>query len=77
MAATLNFFCPTTHQQAPTRIKTNVQSLRASWRSTVKVDCPHCGQVHKISVRETYINGALHDAVDRTAPRRRAGAVGW
>jgi hypothetical protein len=21
-------------------------------------ECPHCGEVHEISVRETYINGA-------------------
>jgi phage FluMu protein Com len=45
--------------------ETDVQSLRASWRSTLKVKCPHCGEVHKISVRETYINGALQDATDR------------
>jgi phage FluMu protein Com len=45
--------------------ETDVQSLRASWRSTLKVKCPHCGEVHKISVRETCINGALQDATDR------------
>ena len=44
--ASLFFTCPTTHQQAPTGIETDVQSLRA-------------GEVHEISVRETYINGAL------------------
>jgi hypothetical protein len=72
MASTLNFFCPTTHQPAPTRIKMNVQSLLASWPSTVKVDCPHRGQVHKISVRETYIGMALNDAVDRVSALRRS-----
>jgi hypothetical protein len=27
--------------------------------------CPYCSEVHEISVRETYINGALQDATDR------------
>jgi len=35
-----------------------VQSLRAAWKATLNVKCPHCGEVHEISVRETYINGA-------------------
>src|SRR5258705_12779100 len=54
----LFFTCPTTHQQAPTGIETDVQSLRAAWRATLDVKCPHCREVHEISVRETYINGA-------------------
>jgi hypothetical protein len=29
------------------------------------VTCPHCGEMLEISVRETYINGALSDAADR------------
>jgi hypothetical protein len=48
-----------------TGIEMDVQSLRASWKSTLKVKCPHCGGVHEISVRETYLNGALQDATDR------------
>jgi hypothetical protein len=31
----------------------------AAWKATLNVKCPHCGEVHEISVRETYINGAL------------------
>jgi hypothetical protein len=57
--SSLFFTCPTTHQQAPTGIETDVQSLRAAWRATLNVKCPHCGEVHQISVRETYTNGAL------------------
>jgi hypothetical protein len=52
--ASLFFTCPTTHQQAPTSIETDVQSLRAAWKATFNVKCPHCGEVHEISVRETY-----------------------
>jgi hypothetical protein len=40
----------------------DVQSLRAVWSSTLRINCPHCGKVHEISARETYINGVLHDA---------------
>jgi len=63
--AFLFFTCPATHRQAPTGIETNVQSLQAAWKATLKVNCPHCGEMHEISVRETYINGALQDATDR------------
>ena len=63
--APLFFTCPKTNQQAPTGIETDVQSLSTSWKATLKVNCPYCGQMHDISVRETYINGALSDAVDR------------
>jgi phage FluMu protein Com len=31
---------------------------------TLNVKCPHCGEVHEISVRETYINGALKQFED-------------
>ncbi len=30
--ASLLFTCPTTHQQAPTGIETDVQSLQAAWK---------------------------------------------
>jgi hypothetical protein len=62
--APLLFICPKTNQQAPTGIQTDAQSLSASWKAMLKVNCPHCGKVHQISVRETYIEGAL-DAVHR------------
>ena len=63
--APLLFVCPKTNQQAPTGIETDVQSLSSSWKTMLKVNCPNCGGVHEISVRETYINGALQDAVGR------------
>ena len=69
--AMLQFFCPATHQQASTGIETDPDSLRACWSTTVKVDCPHCGQMHKISVSETCVGMALNDALDRTTTLRR------
>jgi hypothetical protein len=63
--APLFFVCPKTNQQAPTGIQTDVQSLSASWKAVLKVNCPRCGKVHNISVRETYIDNALVAAADR------------
>jgi hypothetical protein len=63
--ASLLFICPKTRQQASTGIETDVQSLRAAWSKKLKVHCSLCGEEHEISVRETYIKGALHDATDR------------
>jgi hypothetical protein len=62
--ASLLFICPKTDQQPPTGIETDVQSLSASWKALLKVNCPYCGEVHEISVRETYIDGVLSDVVD-------------
>jgi phage FluMu protein Com len=38
-----------------------VQSLQTSWKATLKVKCPHCGEVHQISVRKTYVNSMLDE----------------
>jgi hypothetical protein len=62
----LLFICPKTNQRAPTGIGTDLESLRASWKSIVKVNCLHCGEVHEISVRETYLNAEIPDAAART-----------
>jgi hypothetical protein len=61
----LLFTCPNTNQATPTRIATDVKALSAAWKRTLKIVCPHCGQVHRTSVREAYIESALKDAGDR------------
>jgi hypothetical protein len=61
----LFFTCPATRHQASTGIETTAESLRECWKATVRVDCPQCGQVHEISVREAYVDMALDDAVRR------------
>jgi hypothetical protein len=60
----LSFPCPNTNRQVPTDIATDARSLALSWRRRATVECPHCRQLHEISVRETYINRALEDAVN-------------
>jgi hypothetical protein len=59
------FHLSETHLRAPTGIETDVQSLQAAWKAMMKVKCPHCGEIHEMSVRETYINGVSQDAVGR------------
>jgi hypothetical protein len=60
MAASLFFTCPTTRRKVPAGIETDVQSLKTSWKKTLKVNCPQCGKMHQISVRETYLINALN-----------------
>jgi len=37
----------------------DVPGLRAHWNSTLRLDCPHCRDVHDISVRQVYMDEAL------------------
>jgi hypothetical protein len=60
--ASLLFTCPKTQQQASSGIDVDVESLRAVWLETLKVQCPHCADEHEISVRDTFLDGALHAA---------------
>ena len=50
-----------TRQQAVTGIMTDAESLRDSWSMTLNVNCPDCGQMHAVSVRETYIDAAIRN----------------
>ena len=69
----LFFTCPNTRQQADTGIMTDAESLRDTWSMTLNVNCPHCGQMHAVSVRETYIDDAIRNVVgDRAAGVRSA-----
>jgi hypothetical protein len=57
--APLMFACPNTHVQTSTGIATDVATLRRFWTRWLNISCPHCGNVHRIDVRETYLNGVL------------------
>jgi hypothetical protein len=62
--ATLSYTCPRTQRRASTGINADVESLRASWSKTLRIHCSLCGEVHELSVRETYTDGILRDACD-------------
>jgi transcription elongation factor Elf1 len=57
--AELHFTCPNTHARASSGIKTDAATLKETWSKKIAVKCPLCGNVHELSVRETYINDAL------------------
>jgi hypothetical protein len=59
----LFFTCPDTKQRVPTGIETDPKSLRAFWSKTLTVNCQSCGKVHELTVRKTYAEGILEDAV--------------
>ena len=63
--ASLFFICPKTRHKAPTGIETDAKSLQAAWMGMMKVDCPHCLEVHDISVRDTYIEVVAQEDSDR------------
>jgi hypothetical protein len=53
----------------------DVPGLRAHWNSTLRLDCPHCGDVHDIAVRQVYMDAAL-EGLDqsRLISSRNSGA---
>src|SRR5262245_44740007 len=60
------FTCPTTQRKASTGVLMNAQTLQKRWQETLEIRCPHCCEIHEISVRQTYIEMTLDDAEDRT-----------
>jgi hypothetical protein len=71
----LLFTCPITHRRAPTCIETSPKSLAAAWKKSLRVECPHCGEVHRVSVREAYIAFAVQDGTDPIVVDRPPGVV--
>ena len=60
----LLFTCPRTGRQVPTGIETDPQSLRASWKRALKIECPHCGETHEVSVSKAYLDSALKGGIE-------------
>src|SRR5262245_6236234 len=57
--ARLLFTCPNTSRKASTGVEMDVQGLRQYWKLTLKLDCPHCNEVHDVCVREAYLDSAV------------------
>jgi hypothetical protein len=55
------FTCPNTQRRASTGIETDVRSLTAVWSKNLEVQCTLCGEVHKMSVREAYVESTLSE----------------
>jgi transcription elongation factor Elf1 len=63
--AELYFTCPKTHARAPCGIETDVKTLSKLGRKKITIKCSACGDMHALSVRETYLNGVLDEVLDR------------
>jgi hypothetical protein len=72
--ACLLFTCPKTGQKVPTGVEMDVQGLRANWKSTLRLDCPHCDASHDVRVREVYLNSAV-GALKPNEVRRATGPL--
>jgi hypothetical protein len=74
--ARLLFTCPNTSRKASTGVEMDVQGLRQYWKLTLKLDCPHCNEVHDVCVREAYLDSAVEGlepiGVQRAMVRRNA-----
>lgn len=57
----INFSCPKTRRGIDTGVATNASSLAANWDKTLRLRCPHCGEVHTVPVREAFTEGVLND----------------
>jgi hypothetical protein len=66
-AAPLMFVCPSTRLRTSAGIATDVATLRRFWTRWLNVSCPHCGNVHRIDVREAFLSGVL-DSVGMAPP---------
>jgi hypothetical protein len=57
------------------RVETDAISLAAAWKKTLKVACPHCGEMHRVSVRDAYIAFAVQDGTDPIVVDRPPGVA--
>ena len=73
--APLLFTCPATRRRAPMRVETDAISLAAAWKKTLRVECPHCGEMHRVSVRDAYIAFAVQDGTDPVVVDRPPGVA--
>jgi phage FluMu protein Com len=46
----------------------NALTLQKRWQETLEIRCPHCCEIHEISVRQAYIEMTLDAAEDRALP---------
>jgi hypothetical protein len=61
----LMFVCPATHRSGLTGINTDVPTLRKFWLRHIEVKCEHCGEIHSIGVRDTFLSSALDTATQQ------------
>lgn len=59
MSPSLMFRCPTTNQQCECDVATDAANLAKVWKTTKDVKCRICGAMHKIKIREAFLDMAM------------------
>jgi len=55
----LTVLCPVTKSSISTAIATDVRSLAKAWHRKIQVPCPHCREIHKYRVCESFVETAI------------------
>jgi hypothetical protein len=58
----LSVYCPVTTKPIQTGVDTEYKDLVRGWDVLIKVNCPHCGSVHEVKVRDAFIADAISDS---------------
>ena len=61
-------YCPNTSKPIETGIENDPAGLKKSWDVMLRLDCPHCGKVHEIRVRDAFVQGEIAPARLRGVP---------
>ena len=56
MAPFLIFRCPTTNQQCECDVATDAANLAKVWKMTKDIKCRICGEMHKIKIRDAFLD---------------------
>jgi hypothetical protein len=60
-AHSFSFRCPETHRLISTVLATDSQALARTWRDTIAIACPHCGQQHTAKVSDAFMDYVLSE----------------
>ena len=67
--------CPNTFALINTGVETDAASLAVAWSSALRLDCPHCNEVHEVRVREAYLQDVMSvGGRSRPSRARRQGS---
>ena len=59
MTAFLMFRCPATNRQCECDVATDAANLARVWKATKDIKCKICGEMHRIKVRDAFVDMAI------------------
>lgn len=63
----LSMRCSVTNKSINIGVGMKYENLTRLWNVELSVPCPHCGQSHKVLVRDAYMDQTVDDFQDKTA----------